>query len=70
MPAAFINSASNVPARISFNAGTLDFGNQRLVDVDSLSMSLEYANLRAKSCIDAIIYSRLLVLENAGSIFQ
>lgn len=38
----FNNSASNVPSRIVFNSGTLDFGNQRLVQVDNLSLSMEY----------------------------
>ncbi len=39
---AFINSGANVPTRIVFNSGTLDFGGQRIVDVDNLSLSLEY----------------------------
>ncbi len=38
----FTAAGSNVPSRIVFNSGTLDFGGQRLVQVDDLSLSLEY----------------------------
>jgi hypothetical protein len=38
----FNNTGANVPARVVFNSGTLDFGGQRIVDVDSLSLSMEY----------------------------
>ena len=37
-----INNGANVPSRIVFNSGTLDFGGNRMVQVDNLSMSMEY----------------------------
>lgn len=39
---AFISAGANTPTRIVFNSGSLDFGNQRIVQVDSLSLGLEY----------------------------
>jgi hypothetical protein len=38
----FINPGNNVPSRVVFNSGSLDFGSQRIVDVDNLSLSLEF----------------------------
>lgn len=38
----FINNGVNAPSRIVFNSGTLDFGSQRIVQVDNLSLALEY----------------------------
>jgi hypothetical protein len=38
----FNNAGANVPARVVFNSGTLDFGGNRMVDVDNLSLSMEY----------------------------
>lgn len=42
MTTQFTPAGSNIPARIMFNSGTLDFGNSRLVDLDSLSISVEW----------------------------
>lgn len=42
MTTAFTPAGGNIPARIFFNTGTLDFGGARIVDVDSISISLEY----------------------------
>lgn len=39
----FNNAGSNVPSRIVFNSGTLDFGGNRMVQVDSLNLSMEYS---------------------------
>jgi hypothetical protein len=39
---AFINSGSNETQRIVFNSGTLDFGGNRLVELDSLSLNVEW----------------------------
>ena len=41
----FINTGTNVTSRIVFNSGALDFGSNRLVQVDNLSMSMEYTNI-------------------------
>ena len=38
----FTPAGQNVSNRISFNSGTIDFGNSRSVQVDSISMSIEY----------------------------
>lgn len=38
----FTNPGSPIANRISFNSGTIDFGNERLVDVDNISVSIEY----------------------------
>lgn len=38
----FTSPGSNITNRITFNSGTLDFGNSRLVDVDNLSLTIEY----------------------------
>lgn len=39
---AFTPAGSNVTSRITFNSGTIDFGNQRLVAVDNVAISIEY----------------------------
>lgn len=41
--AAFQPSGTAVSPRIIFNSGTLDFGAERQVEVDNISMSLEYS---------------------------
>lgn len=38
----FTPAGGNIPARIFFNSGTLDFGGARLVDVDNVSLSCEW----------------------------
>lgn len=38
----FTPAGSNLTSRISFNSGNLDFGNSRLVQVDNLSLTIEY----------------------------
>ena|SRR5579859_6544182 len=40
--AGFTSPGSNVPARVSFNSGTIDFGSNRLVDVESISIELKW----------------------------
>lgn len=40
---AFQPAGTPVPAHIVFNSGTLDFGAERQVDIDNISMSLEYS---------------------------
>lgn len=42
MTTSFTAAGGNIPARITFNSATLDFGNARLVDIDNLSISLEW----------------------------
>lgn len=39
---AFINNGANVTKRVVFNSGTLDFGGNRMVDVKSLTLSMEF----------------------------
>ena len=39
---AFINIGSNETQRIIFNSGTLDFGGNRLVELDSISLNVEW----------------------------
>lgn len=38
----FIPAGTNLTSRISFNSGTLDFGNSRLVDVDNVALTIEW----------------------------
>ena len=38
---AFSSAGTNVPIRVVFNSGTLDFGASRIVDVDNLSVKVE-----------------------------
>lgn len=38
----FTPAGTPVPNHIVFNSGTLDFGNERQVDIDNVAMSLEY----------------------------
>jgi hypothetical protein len=42
MSGAFTAAGSPVPARVSFNSGTIDFGSNRLVDVTSLKIDLKW----------------------------
>lgn len=39
----FTNAATPVSTHIVFNSGTIDFGNERMVMVDNVSISLEYS---------------------------
>lgn len=39
---AFTNAGTPLTTRISFNTGTIDFGNQRAVIVDNISITFEY----------------------------
>lgn len=39
----FTPAATSVTPHIVFNSGTLDFGNERQVDIDNIQMSLEYS---------------------------
>lgn len=41
----FFPAGSNVKNRITFNAGTIDFGSQRLVQLDSISLAFEATTL-------------------------
>jgi len=43
MPTSFTSAGSNITSRIAFNSGTLDFGSNRLVMVDNLSLSVEWS---------------------------
>jgi hypothetical protein len=40
--ASFATAGNNVTQRIIFNSGTLDFGNNRLVDMDNITVSVEW----------------------------
>jgi hypothetical protein len=40
---AFTPPGSPVTTRISFNSGTIDFGNSRLVDIDNIALSIEWS---------------------------
>jgi len=40
---AFTAAGTNVPQRVTFNSGTLDFGSNRLVDLDNVSLSMEWS---------------------------
>lgn len=39
----FTSPGTNVPSRIVFNSGYLDFGSQRIVQVDNVTLSLEFS---------------------------
>lgn len=43
MAPAFTSAGNNVTQRVVFNSGTIDFGTQRLVDVNDINISLEYS---------------------------
>lgn len=38
----FTNPGNNIKSRVTFNSGTIDFGNERVVQVDNVSISLEW----------------------------
>ena len=40
--ASFTNPGTNVPQRITFNSGYIDFGNNRLVDVENVNIAVEW----------------------------
>lgn len=40
---AFVSPGTNITTRIAFNSGTLDFGSNRLVQVDNVNISLEWS---------------------------
>lgn len=42
MTTPFTPAGTNVPTRISFNSGTIDFGGNRIVEVDNLSLGVEW----------------------------
>lgn len=42
MPNNFTPAGNNLSQRISFNSGTLDFGNSRIVTIDNISISIEW----------------------------
>lgn len=42
---AFFPAGTNIANRITFNAGTIDFGNQRIVQLDSATLSFEGTTL-------------------------
>ena len=42
MAQAFTNPGTNVPNRIIFNSGTIDFGNSRIVQLDSATLGIEW----------------------------
>lgn len=39
----FINPGNNVTNRITFNSGTLDFGNSRIVQIENLTLTVQYS---------------------------
>jgi len=39
---AFTNPGNNTTSRVSFNSGYIDFGNSRLVQVDNVSLTIEW----------------------------
>ncbi len=41
--ATFKTAGSDIPNHIIFNSGTIDFGNERQVNVDNVTLALEYA---------------------------
>lgn len=43
--ASFFPAGTNIPNRITFNAGTINFGGQQLVQVDTVSLSFEATTL-------------------------
>ncbi len=38
----FTNPGTNVPVRIVFNQGTLDFGSNRIVEIDNVAINIEW----------------------------
>lgn len=42
---AFAAAGTNVPTRIVFNSGALDFGSQRIVQLDDLNFGVEYTTV-------------------------
>lgn len=42
MPA-FTSGGSNITQRITFNSGTIDFGSNRLVELDNISLGIEWS---------------------------
>ena len=42
MSGSFTTPGSNVPARVTFNSGTIDFGLNRLIDVDNLKIDVKW----------------------------
>lgn len=42
MPNTFTPAGSNIPARITFNSGTIDFGNSRVVEIDNVTLKNEW----------------------------
>lgn len=38
----FIAAGSNITERVTFNSGTLDFGNNRIVDLDNIALNVEW----------------------------
>lgn len=39
---AFDPAGTNIPRRITFNSGTIDFGNSRVVEIDNVVLGTEY----------------------------
>lgn len=39
----FTNPGTNITSRVSFNSGTIDFGNTRIVQVENINISLEWS---------------------------
>lgn len=42
MSNSFTGPGSNITQRITFNSGTLDFGNARVVDLDNIALNIEW----------------------------
>lgn len=40
----FTNPGSNVPTRVSFNSGTIDFGSNRVVDVNNINIEVRWSS--------------------------
>lgn len=45
MAGSFTAPGSNVPARVTFNSGTIDFGSNRLVDVDNIKIDAKWTSV-------------------------
>ena len=45
MSGSFTSPGSNVPARVTFNSGTIDFGSNRLVDVDNIKIDPNWTSV-------------------------
>jgi hypothetical protein len=39
----FINNGNNIAQRITFNSGTIDFGTSRIVDLDNVTLNIEWS---------------------------